>query len=657
MRRFRPVLATATAIMLVAGGGSVVAAHAEPANSSVPRSASKGAGKLSRVYPVPRSMKRVGPRIKLGGRVFVVAGKTADKPARRTTVRALRAHNVTTTVVRSLNRVPGHASAVLITGTGRAAIRKAKVTARRVQRGMGMQAAQASHDEGYVLASGTLAGHPVVMLQGHDGSGSFYAAQTLRQLLTGRARNTAVPGVQVADRPTYHQRGVIEGFYGAPWSDAARLNQIKFYGRNKMNSYVYSPKDDAYLRSKWRQPYPADKLAVLKKLVKRAKANHVTFTYALSPGLSICYSSEDDLKALTDKLQSLWDIGVRSFSIPLDDISYTKWNCDADKDKFGTGGAAAGKAQSYLLNRVQSKFIDTHKGADPLQMVPTEYYDIKHTPYKAELASDLSSKVLVGWTGVGVIAPTITKDQAAEAKKVFGHKILLWDNYPVNDYVTSRLLMGPYVGRQAGMSSSLAGITANPMVQPESSKIALFNVADFTWNDRAYQPKKSWQASITAFAGHNAKARRALEAFADLNYASRLDDTPAPELAAATAKFWKSPTPAAAKKLHRRLRLIQRIRPNLKLIGNHRFNRETAPWTKASTLWGRSANAALRAYMQAKQDHPKRARKAYNRSVRLEKKAKNVTYASIDGDVKVQIGHGVLDTFVDKAQDKYQALS
>lgn len=103
--------------------------------------------------------------------------------------------------------------------------------------------------------------------------------------------------------------------------------------------------------------------------------------------------------------------------------------------------------------------------------------------------------------------------------------------------------------------------------------------------------------------------------------------------------------------------MIQRIRPNLKLIGNHRFNREVAPWTKASTLWGRSANAALRAYMQAKADHPKRAKTAYQRSVRLEKRAKNVTFTSIDGDVKVTIGHKVLDSFVDTAQDKYRALS
>ena len=133
------------------------------------------------------------------------------------------------------------------------------------------------------------------------------------------------------DWPDQALRGTIEGFYGTPWSDAQRLAQMDFYGAHKMNTYVYSPKNDPYLRDQWRDPYPAAQLQVLQTLVQRATADHVNFTYALSPGLSICYSSAADEQALVAKFQSLWNIGVRSFSIPLDDISYTHWNCAADQ--------------------------------------------------------------------------------------------------------------------------------------------------------------------------------------------------------------------------------------------------------------------------------------------------------------------------------------
>src|SRR6185437_1980296 len=163
--------------------------------------------------------------------------------------------------------------------------------------------------------------------------------------------------------------------------------------------YVYSPKNDPYLRDQWRDPYPPAQLAVLKTLVERATANPVQFTYALSPGLSVCYSSASDVQALVAKFQSLWDIGVRSFSIPLDDISYTHWNCVADQAKVGTGGGAAGAAQAYLLNEVQRDFIATHLGAQRLQMVPTEYSNIADSPYQPAIRPQLDPAVVVGWTG------------------------------------------------------------------------------------------------------------------------------------------------------------------------------------------------------------------------------------------------------------------
>lgn len=84
-------------------------------------------------------------------------------------------------------------------------------------------------------------------------------------------------------------------------------------------------------------------------------------------------------------------------------------------------------------------------------MVPTGYSDLSVTPYKTAIKNELSFKIVVGWTGVGVIAPKISSAQAKQANDVFGQDILLWDNYPVNDYVTDRLLLGPYVGRDAGL--------------------------------------------------------------------------------------------------------------------------------------------------------------------------------------------------------------
>ncbi|HEY3716650.1 MAG TPA: beta-N-acetylglucosaminidase domain-containing protein [Jatrophihabitantaceae bacterium] len=591
---------------------------------------------LPPVYPVPQSIQAHGSAVNLGNAVALVAGGDAD--AVRVVRAVLDSAGVTRVDEVSDANTARKGEPVIYVGNGSAALAA-----------LGTADASGLAAEGYVLATGTVAGHPSVVLDGHDVTGTFYAAQTLRQLVQGKK----VPGVEVRDWPTMPLRGVIEGFYGTPWSHAARLDQLDFYGAHKMNTYVYSPKDDPYLRAQWRDPYPADQLAQLKELVDRAIANHVEFTYALSPGLSVCYSSAVDEQALVAKFQSLWDIGVRTFAIPLDDISYTTWNCDADATKFGTGGAAAGAAQSYLLNAVQRDFIATHPGASRLEMVPTEYYDVAASPYKNAIKAQLDPAVIVEWTGVGVIAPVITQPQAAAAKNVFGHDILVWDNYPVNDYVTNRLLLGPYVGRASGLSSSLTGITANPMIQPDASKIALFNVADYTWNDAAYDPSTSWTASLDEFAGGNADARDALGAFADLEYYSDIDKVQAPTLAGKTAAFWSAwerGSSAGVAALDAYLKVIQWIPSTLtSYLGDPAFVAETQPWLDSASFWGQAARAALRMLTEQRDGDGAAALADRARVRTLMVKAKSYQYVGLNGTVNVTVGDGVIDAFITNA--------
>src|SRR5690606_25847869 len=168
-----------------------------------------------------------------------------------------------------------------------------------------------------------------IALAGADAAGTFYAAQTLRQLVA----DGAVAGVGVIDHPARRHRGSVEGFYGSPWTTEERLDQLAFHGRFKLNTYVYAPKDDPWHRDRWREPYPADRLDALGRLVEAAAANHVRFTFAVSPGVSICYSDPDDVAALTAKLEAVRGLGVRSFSIALDDIDPARWHCDGDAER------------------------------------------------------------------------------------------------------------------------------------------------------------------------------------------------------------------------------------------------------------------------------------------------------------------------------------
>ncbi|WP_425840265.1 beta-N-acetylhexosaminidase family protein [Streptomyces fractus] len=652
----RPVLAGA-ALLLTLG------TFAGPAQALDGAPAAVGAGPaatLPVVTPTPQDMRSAGADLRVPDRARLVLGDGVDASSIDVIKRALAAAGArsvsTVKAGDAAKKAPAPGVLTVVAGS----IKDTSVAA--ALKTAGGSVPGTLKPEGYSLASRGAAGSDIVVLAGNDGDGVYYAAQTLRQLVTGKH---TIASVAITDYPSMPLRGSIEGFYGAPWTHSDRVDQLAFYGDVKANTYIYTPKDDTYLREKWRTPYPADKLADLHELIEQAVAHHVDFTYAVSPGLSVCYSDPDDVKALKEKLGSLYDQGARSFYVALDDISYTKWNCDADQAKYGAPGrAAAGQAQADLLNAVQQDFIDTHEGAKPLQFVPTEYSDTADSAYKSVLREQLDPKVVVQWTGTAVVPPAISLADAKAASTVWGRKVFLWDNYPVNDYgqTTGRLLMAPYDKREAGLHEELSGIVLNPMNQAAPSKVALFGGASFAWNDENYDPDRTWRAAADYLAGGDRGTARALLAFFDTEHlAPTFGDTnwqpQAPELAARIAEFRKAwdggnttERRAALRKLSAYADVLagapERIRAGMR---DEAFLAQTKPWLDALDLWGGALNATLdglRAQLNSGSGQADFAKAAD-----LAKQASAVT--TIPGTTRpqgpVKVADGVLDTFIEQA--------
>lgn len=320
-----------------------------------------------------------------------------------------------------------------------------------------------------------------------DSLGLFYGLQTLRQLIH---QNKITP-VKIEDYPAVKYRGVVEGFYGTPWSLENRLRQLKYYGLIKANTYIYGPKDDPYHSSPhWRKPYPEKKAENIRKLVAAANTNFVDFVWAIHPGKDIQWTDKDRNNVI-QKFEAMYDLGVRSFALFFDDIS---------------GEGTDAHKQAGLLNYINEHFVKEKKDVKPLIMCPTEYNKSWADPgpdgYLSILGRELDPSVQIMWTGDAVIAD-ITTSTLNWVQKRIQRPALVWWNFPVSDYVRDRLLLGPSYGLEKDITSQeMAGILSNPMEHAEASKPAIFGVADFAWNPRAYQPKKAWKVAISRMMPH-----------------------------------------------------------------------------------------------------------------------------------------------------------
>ena len=301
---------------------------------------------------------------------------------------------------------------------------------------------------------------------------------------------------KIVDWPSFKYRGIVEGFYYDPWSWEDRKDIIRFMSGFKMNAYIYAPKDDPYHREKWRMKYPQELIRKLEELIKLSHKYGIEFIFAISPGLSVRYSSSLDEDTLVEKFLEIAQFGVKSFGIFYDDIP-NKLLFKEDVEKYGS----LGKAQADFTNRVFRRLIE--KLGEDVKMIicPTEYRGVKLSKYFDDLSENLHKDILIMWTGPLVIARKLSFEDSSEVSQRAKGRLVIWDNYPVNDYSRNRLNLGPVKGRDGGLFKVLKGFYFNPMNEAHLSMIPLATGADYLWNPEEYDPYFSWHNAMYQLIG------------------------------------------------------------------------------------------------------------------------------------------------------------
>ncbi len=329
-------------------------------------------------------------------------------------------------------------------------------------------------------------------------------------------------------------RGVIEGFYGRPWTWTERESMIDFLGAHGYNLYIYAPKDDPIHRDRWMEPYLPEELELFEALADRAGKLGVEFVFAISP-LKFFYSSAEQLETLWGKLTAVYERGIRSFALFVDDMP-DKFHHQEDESKF----ASIAHAQAWLVNTLYAR-LEGLGGVKRVFFCPTEYCGKMRSPYLETIGAEIRREVEIFWTGPEVCSQYLKTEDAKVISETLRRPVLYWDNYPVND---GAMQWTPHIrpvrGRDADLWQVAKGIVANAALQPENSKLPLATYGDYLNDPEGYDPERSWSDALLEVTRNLANAEDVdllgdLTRWAPVDRGTRLKSRFAPKL----NRFWE----------------------------------------------------------------------------------------------------------------------
>lgn len=254
--------------------------------------------------------------------------------------------------------------------------------------------------------------------------------------------------------------GIIEGFYGNPWTWEQRQALLPFLAQQGYRFFLYAPKADHNLRSRWREPYL--NLAPLKQFARACSDHGIKFGVGLSPlNLHAEYAGagRDLLMARVEELGHFDWLALLFDDMrgDLPDLASTQGQIVTDVQQ--NTDAKLLMCPSYYST---SAILDKVFGQRPER-------------YLEDLGQALPEGVDVFWTGQKVCSTEYPADHLRSVAQQLGRAPFLWDNYPVNDgpRMCKHLHLRPFSGRGPQVRQLCAGLAVNPMNQAWLSRLVL----------------------------------------------------------------------------------------------------------------------------------------------------------------------------------------
>lgn len=296
----------------------------------------------------------------------------------------------------------------------------------------------------------------------------------------------------------------IRGTKGWNWTPEQYMAEIPVLARYRMNflmnCYLSMFAREPKFENRWWEPLPDKHKDAYGRVAQACREQGINFCFAIHPQLSsprpMNPTSDEDFEKLWQHFDWAQSVGIRWFSLPIDDVHVME------------GVRISGTEHARLVNKLLARLREKDGDAQFI-FCPTWYWgdgtEPKQKAYLQELAADLHPDVYLFWTGDGVTGK-VTRKAAETFRRFAKHRLVLWDNYPVND-AHQAMHLGPVIGRDPDLGEVVDGYMSNPhCTQSEINRIPLLTCADYAWNPLVYDPARSiGQAIVNLESGPDAR--------------------------------------------------------------------------------------------------------------------------------------------------------
>ncbi|HYC05124.1 MAG TPA: beta-N-acetylglucosaminidase domain-containing protein [Azospirillaceae bacterium] len=287
--------------------------------------------------------------------------------------------------------------------------------------------------------------------------------------------------------------GIIEGYFGTPWSWAERRETMEFLAPHGYRFFLYAPKADAWLRRDWRTPHPEPVAAEIAAFGAACRRAGVRFGVGLSPYEAYLDFDAAAEAALVAKLAALDRMGIDDLAILFDDMRGDLPDLAERQARIVDFAAARTRASRLIV-------CPSYYSDDP---VLDRVFGRRPVGYLETLGRLLDPDVEMFWTGEEVCSREISPGHIDRVAEAMRRRPFLWDNYPVNDgqRLSQHLHLRGFTGRPAALAGRLSAHAVNPALQPALTRIPLLTLPESYRDGDAYRYGDAFRRAAGAVLG------------------------------------------------------------------------------------------------------------------------------------------------------------